>query len=200
MNSVQFTKVVKSSIYKKVTKSLENSLVSTDINKVLLLIYANKSLKVSPFTFAEFKEKYLSDCNKEAMVFSKTLGMLTSGIEKNFNKNRKISRIFKDIYTNHKDSLLKDILSEDVLQSLVKVYFIDRDILNKIGLDDKCEYGELLNSKYVIELLQKYLVCLVATDLLLSSKYAEELVILSITSDNYLFLDSMYDLVNMLLD
>lgn len=198
MNSVQFTKLVKSSIYSKLTKSLESSLIGEDINRILLLIYASKGLKVLPFTFAEFREQYLTDKNEEAMMFSKLLSMYTGGIEKEFNKNRKISRIFKDMYTHQKEYLLKDILSEDILQSLVKVYFIDSDILDEMGLSNQSEFKQLLKSSYVINMLQKYLACLVGTDLLLSSDYVEELVRLSITTDNETFLDSMYRLVSKL--
>lgn len=198
MNSSKMTKVIKSSVYKKVTKSLEANLKGADINKILLLIYSHKDLKVTPFNFNEYKQKYLQETETEGLVFSKILDKHTTSIERNFNKSRKITRLFKDLYVNQKENLLKCLVSEEILQSLVCVYFISPEVLERMGLAKQKECLELLEDMDSIIKLQKYLSCLMATDILLMSSQAKELIELSIISNTDSFLDDMYELVKKL--
>ena len=169
MNSVQLTKLIKSLVYEKATKSVENCLNGSDINKFILSVYANKSIKVKPFNFIESVDVYIGDSENsthDGVILKEMFLDSTKTIEKEFNKNRKLFRVFRDLYTNNKKSILGGILNDDIMQSLVKVFFLDTETLTKIGLD-VCDHDikELLADRKTIEVLRKYVVCLVATDI-----------------------------------
>lgn len=195
MNSVQLTKLIKTSIYDKLKKSLNNCIFDSDLNKFLLTIYVNKGIKVKPFNYIESCELYL-DKGSEGALLRNLFEESTKTIEKEFNKNRKLCRIFKDLYCNNASVLLDGILNEEIMYSLVKVFFLDDTTLERMELNKNSEDLKSLNSdKYLIGLLQKYVVCLIGVDILMNSDSDADLVSMAISADTDGFLDRVYMLI-----
>lgn len=199
MNSVQFTRLMKSLVYKKLTKSAENYLNGSDINKFILSVYVNKTIKVKPFNYIEYADMYLSETNEhcvEGLLLKEMFLDNTKTIEKEFNKNRKLFRLFKDLYNSNKTSVMRGILNDEIMQSLVKVFFLDEETLSNIGLNlDDSNLRDLIADKKVIEVLKKYIVCLVGADIILNSELDSEFVSLAVTTDSDKFLDIIYTFI-----
>lgn len=199
MNSVQFTRLIKSLSYEKLTKSAESYLNGSDINKFILSVYVNKTIKVKPFNYIEYADMYMSEENeysKDGLMLRQMFLDSTKTIEKEFNKNRKLCRLFKDLYVSNKSALMKGILNDDIMQSLVKVFFLDEETLQRVGVNlDDADMVDLLADKKVIDVLKKYIICLVGIDIVLNSDLDSDFVTLAVTTDGDKFLDVVYTFI-----
>lgn len=170
---------IKNVLIKKLSEALELKMSISDFNEAFLFLdKCNNVFKIVPYGIFENKEN-LEMLNKTdaGKVFYKWLNKNTCRIEKDFNKSRKLVRVFKDMVLAYGESLAFNLSVNSIFVTSLTSLFVDFDSnFNPFNLIVEDE--ERLNKS--IHMLRQYMAAIMFINLVSDPLVIENLISLFI--------------------
>jgi hypothetical protein len=167
-------------LIKKLSNALMEKVSLADFNEVFLFLdQYDKSYKIVPYGIYENPDNLDTLLTTEAgMVFSGWLDRVASKIEKDFNKGRKLRRLFKTIVQDYHDKIAFNMAAGDIFTISITSLFTGNDLtslpfyldlVDQDNLEDK-----LPKLEYSLSLLRSYMAGLFFLDLVKHPDYVEK--------------------------
>jgi hypothetical protein len=175
-------------LIKKLSEALIREMSLAHFNDAFLYLdKCNRALKIVPYGIFE-NEDYTEMLTKtdSGKIFEKWLGKTTGNIKTEFNKGRKLVRVFKELVDSNKDNFAFNLSVNSIFIVALTSLFVqeDNDLLEVfISSDDKEQLYK------TVELLRNYLAAIFFIDMLTDHIVVENVISLFVNGD----MDSLID-------
>lgn len=169
-------------LVKKLSEALRLDLSLAHFNEAFLYLdKCNSSLKIVPYGVFE-NEEYMKMLERTdaGVIFSLWLEKTTGNISTDFNKGRKLVRIFKDIVETNDKSLAYNLSANNLFTvSLTSLFLSSSEVITPIDYTPE----DILRLDRTLQILRNYLASIFYIDLISDEEAVENLISLFINGD-----------------
>lgn len=187
--SAKFSPGLKNILIKKLTVELEEKMNLAEFNEVFLFLdRCNSILKIGTYGIFEKENLIALQDSTSGRIFNQWLDWKTGKIDKDFNKGRKLVRVFKNMVKEHKDVLAFNLGASNYFNISLTSLFVD---YNESVLPFTFDVSDEDEFKKNLENLRDYLASIFFIDMVRDQMVIETIVSVFINEDVGNLIDTM---------